>query len=411
MDGTATLGETTFWPLSPSFAKCPCCGAGGLLDFYEVRDVPVQSNALLKSREQALAFRRGNLKLAFCPGCGFITNTLFDPALEDQGAGYEATQAFSGTFTRFTEQLAQSWIDRFGLAGGGKTVLEIGCGQGEFISLLASLADAKGIGVDPRYDPARNPSQGDGRLSFIRDVYSSAYATLRADFVCCRHTLEHIPHAGSFVRTVRQAIGDHYDTGVGFEVPDTLRVLREGAFWDIYYEHCSYFTPGSLARLFRREAFDVIDLRLEYDGQYLILDAKPAPQPTCAALPLEHDLAATAEAVTKFSRVTSGVMVKWRDIVYGAINAGKRVALWGSGSKAVGFLTTLGLSDDVIPCVVDINPHKQGTFLPVTGQPIVAPAHLQGYQPDVVIVMNPVYREEIWRSLQELGINADVIAL
>src|SRR4051794_33111361 len=147
MDDTATLGETTFWPLSPSDAACPCCGSHGLLDFYQVRDIPVQSNALLRSREQALAYPRGNLNLAFCPGCGFITNTLFDPALEDQGGGYEATQACSGTFNRFAEQLAQSWIDRFQLAGGGKAVLEIGCGQGEFVALLASLADAKGIGV------------------------------------------------------------------------------------------------------------------------------------------------------------------------------------------------------------------------------------------------------------------------
>ena len=71
----------------------------------------------------------------------------------------------------------------------------------------------------------------------------------------------------------------------------------------------------------------------------------------------------------------------------------------------------LGLSDDVIPCVVDINPHKQGTFLPATGQAVVSPTYLQGYQPDVVIVMNPVYREEIWRSLQELGVGGEVLAL
>src|SRR3954469_12721583 len=108
MDDTATLSETTFWPLSPSGAKCPCCGAGGLLDFYELRDLPVQSNALLTSREQALAFPRGSLKLAFCPGCGLIPNTLFDPSLEDQGCGYEATQPCSGAFNRFTHQLARN---------------------------------------------------------------------------------------------------------------------------------------------------------------------------------------------------------------------------------------------------------------------------------------------------------------
>ena len=50
-------------------------------------------------------------------------------------------------------------------------------------------------------------------------------------------------------------------TLVFFEVPDTMRILREGAFWDIYYEHCSYFTPGSLARRFRRTGFDINELK------------------------------------------------------------------------------------------------------------------------------------------------------
>src|SRR5687767_1323904 len=87
MEGTATLGETTFWPLSPSSAGCPCCGSLGLLHFYEVTDIPVQSNVLLTSREQAVAFPRASLKLAYCPACGFITNTRFDAAVEDQGGG------------------------------------------------------------------------------------------------------------------------------------------------------------------------------------------------------------------------------------------------------------------------------------------------------------------------------------
>src|SRR5688572_16061102 len=105
MEGTATLGETTFWPMTPSAASCSSCGSSGLLDFYEVADIPVQSNVLLTSREEAVSFPRGSLKLAFCPACGFISNTRFDPTLEDQGRGHEATQTISQTFNRFTRQL------------------------------------------------------------------------------------------------------------------------------------------------------------------------------------------------------------------------------------------------------------------------------------------------------------------
>ena len=71
-------------------------------------------------------------------------------------------------------------------------------------------------------------------------------------------------------------IRDRSDVGIFFETPDVRRVLDEGAFWDIYFEHCSYFTLGSHARLFRREGMDVTKLYLAYDGQYIIQYAQPA---------------------------------------------------------------------------------------------------------------------------------------
>ena len=76
----------------------------------------------------------------------------------------------------------------------------------------------------------------------------------------------------------------------------------------------------------------------------------------------------------------------------------------------LGFLTTLGLHDTV-DYVIDINPYRQATFCAGTGQEIVAPAFLTNYKPDVVIVMNPVYQEEIQRDLAILGLDPHVVAV
>jgi hypothetical protein len=85
-------------------------------------------------------------------------------------------------------------------------------------------------------------------------------------------TLEHIAPTGDFVGTLRRAIGDRTGTLVFFQVPDTTRILADCAFEDIYYEHCSYFSPGSLARLFRHAGFEVLALSTEYQDQYLTID-------------------------------------------------------------------------------------------------------------------------------------------
>ena len=82
--------------------------------------------------------------------------------------------------------------------------------------------------------------------------------------------------------------------------------------------------------------------------------------------------------------------------------------MWGAGSKCVAFLKTLNAGDE-IACVVDISPYKQGTFVPGTGHEIVAPQVLAEVRPDAIIVMNPVYCEEIARDLAALGVQAELL--
>ena len=116
--------------------------------------------------------------------------------------------------------------------------------------------------------PATAPTIGRAtadNLRFIVDHFGPKLQRLPADIILCRHTLEHIA-AGAHIRgAIREAIGPREDTWVVFETPDAQRVLREGAFWDIYYEHCSYFSPGTHARLFREQGFDVTELSLVYE--------------------------------------------------------------------------------------------------------------------------------------------------
>jgi SAM-dependent methyltransferase len=385
---------------------CPCCKARGLRPFYEALSIPLQSNLLAPTRDEAVDMPRGDLSLAYCPACGFITNTAYDPKSQQLDAKYEASQGFSATFGSFARNLATRWARDY--LKPGKTALEIGCLTGEFTTLLHEISGCRAIGLDP---VLAAPSAPGAPVTLIPDYYSEKYADLPADLIVCRHTLEHIVDAGEFVRMLRRVIGQRSETVVAFEVPDTLRVLREGAFWDLYYEHSSYFTPGSLARLFRSASFDLIDLRLEYDEQYLILEAKPVAEPTTARFNLEDDLAAVEEAVSGFGPASERQMARWQRVVDESLVEGKRIVLWGSGSKAVGFLSTLQINDDRVPYVVDINPRKQNTFLPGTGQKIVGPDALQEYRPEVVIVMNPIYRDEIRRDLESRGLTPDVLTL
>ena len=77
--------------------------------------------------------------------------------------------------------------------------------------------------------------------------------------------------------------------------------------------------------------------------------------------------------------------------------------LWGSGSKAVAFLSALGEAGNAIECLVDINPHRWARFVPGTGKEIVQPEFLSHCRPDLVVAMNPIYRQEIAADLKRVG--------
>ncbi len=389
---------------------CPACGASGAKVFFALEDVPTNSCILLRDPAEAKAYPTGQMRLAFCPACGFVFNAAFDPACTEYSGRYEETQAFSGTFNAFHEGLVDRLIDRHSLRG--KKVMEIGCGKGEFLALLAERGDNVGVGVDPGVDPGRIPASIAERLTLIPAFYADDHADPDVDFLACKMTLEHIPDVQRFLMSVRRGLGDATDTIVFFQIPEALRILRNCHFEDIYYEHCGYFTPGSLARVFRAAGFEPTTLDIEYDDQYLTIEARPRPAGGTSVAPLaeEEAIAAVADLVATFPERCGETLDGWRNTIARARADGRSIVLWGSGSKAVSFLTTLGL-DDEIAAVTDINPRRHHHFMPKTAHEIVPPAQLAEIEPDLVIVMNRVYEAEIRRDLAALGVTPEVLCL
>ena len=387
---------------------CPNCLQGDMDPFYEVPGVPVHSVLLLESRKQATEYPRGDIRLALCNVCGFVSNVAFDPELHEYSDRYESTQSYSPTFNSFHRQLATRLVHDYDLVA--KNVVEIGCGQGEFLVLLAELGNNRAVGVDPAYDGRVNETIDHPNLEFITEFYSEKHADAGADFICCKMTLEHIPDTAAFVRTVRRSIGERRDVTVFFQIPNASYVFNDLAFWDVYYEHCSYFTESSLRYLFEDAGFEVLKVAAEYGGQYLMIEALPA-QPSAAAPARDPDAAeATARQVQYFVDHVFGSQAQWRSRLKSAHAQGQRAVIWGSGSKGVAFLTTLQIGVE-IGYAVDINPNKHGTFMAGTGHEIVGPDYLVQYRPDIVIVMNPVYRDEIGRDLARLGLEVTLLTV
>jgi SAM-dependent methyltransferase len=384
---------------------CPVCGSSAIHIFIDITDMPVLCNVLWSSREEARSAPRGRIKLGFCADCGHIYNYAFDPDLMHYSQEYENSLHFSPHFQEYANGLARRLVETYNIRN--KSVIDVGCGKGDFLTLICELGQNAGYGFDRSYTPERATHLRTDRVTFVQDFYSDKYSQYKADLVCCRHVLEHIQTPVEFVRGIRHSIGDRPDTVVFFEVPNVLYTLRDMGIWDLIYEHCSYFSAPSLARVFSQLGFRIAGINELYHGQFLgidtIMGSNGLDEPQ-----LESEVSSLRELVSAFSDRHRSKVEIWRGHLT-RFSAGKqRVVVWGGGSKGVTFLNTFNAREQV-PYMVDINPRKHGMFVAGTGQRIVPPEFLQEYKPDIVIIMNRVYDEEIRNTTNQLGLHPEFL--
>jgi SAM-dependent methyltransferase len=385
--------------------NCPNCGSDKIEGFFTIKNAPIFSLVTVKSKEEALNVPRKDIEMAFCHSCGFIFNRLFDTSIDYFTMGYEDQQGFSTTFMNYLRKISENLIRKYGLKG--KTLMEIGCGKGDFINLLTELNGGKGIGIDPAYQEGR---QTNPNLKFYKEFYKKEHGSLPADFICCRHTLEHIHGTHAFLKLIRDSLGNQTNKIIFFEIPQITRILDVQAFWDIYYEHCSYFSAGSLARLFRSTGYEILDLHLDYNDQYLLIEARPVTTPSVKTFDIEENIEEQKKRVDNFKIKIKEQLDDWRKKLTILKTQGKKTVVWGGGSKSVGFLTNFA-DLDVIEYVVDINPHMENNFIPGIGKKYVQPKFLKDYKPEAVIIMNGIYKDEITKTLHDMDVYPEIFAL
>ena len=389
--------------------SCPVCQAGGGEVFFELKQTPVNVCVQWPTREEALRCARGDIRLAFCGQCGFVWNEAFDAGLLDYSQAYENSLFCSELYEQYTRQLLGRLIDRYALVG--KTMIDIGCGKGDFLYMFCELSGGRGIGFDTSYEEVADDHGLGERVEIIRDFYSEAYKDYQADVVASRYVFEHIEEPGRFLETVRSAIGQRRRAVVYFEVPNVSLILRELCIWDIIYEHCSYFGASALREVFERHGFEVLDVYEGYGGQFLAIEARVKEGRTAEVTTgqgRQGELERMRGEVERFREQYEQLLALWRGRLAGWAAKGKRAVLWGAGSKGVGLLNALGVTEQ-IKYIVDINPRKAGKYVAGTGQRIVGPEFLREERPDVIILPNPIYREEIAARVSELGLQAEFI--
>lgn len=382
--------------------SCLICGAGSLRPLISIQNVPTLCNRLCPSQAEAANAPRGNILLSYCVDCGHTVNSGFDEAAVNYDGRFENTLTFSPRYRQYAKVMADRVINGYGLIG--KNIVEIGCGAGDFLRLLCEPGN-HGEGYDPSQSTTRSTA-GRGSVEIIGRNFAAEDAR-GADFVCCRHVLEHLPKPMDLIRQLRESIVVIADAAVCFEVPNGLFTLDRLGIWDIIHEHVSYFTPCSLARAFKAAGFTISCVESTFDDQNLWLEARVDDQPSTSGVPKRPP----NELYSSFPKQFAEKVARWRQRIEEFRSERRQIVIWGAGAKGVMFVNVLGVAAGAgIDWVVDINPRKHGHFVPLMGQEIIGPERLLQNPPDLVVVMNPEYEHEVRAVIEHSGLRSKVVS-
>lgn len=336
--------------------KCPHCSSNVEL-YFHLDNSPILQNVLYDSEEEAMSCNRIAVDFYYCNSCCYLFNPSFcaDDIVYD--ARYNNDQMSSPYYREYLSGVADKLISQC-LLDDSSSILEIGCGNGYFLKLLMDKAQVTHVcGFDPAYDGQY------GLSNIIHKEYFSKNDT-KYDLVILRHCFDSFIKSPDLIDSIRDSIAD--GGAIYIEYPSLEYIMDAGDFSMLYHECHSYYSLLSIAGLLKKFHLKIDSVFHLFNGQYsgVVCSKLDAGGFDCSA-------------------------------ILKIINRYKNIVIWGVSGRAVTLMNHLCLNKKIVKYGVDINHKKQGKYIPGTGQRIISPADAISSSPELVIVSNPNYLDEI----------------
>ena len=390
-------------PATPVTA-CRSCGQDGLLPFLDLGATPV-ANALLTSPDAPTP--TFPLEVGVCRSCSLVQllHVLDAEAVFD--VSYPYYSSYSESLDEHSRRHVGDLLRDRGLDG-SSFVVEVASNDGYLLRHLMP-AGVRVLGVEPTPGPAAAAlAQGVPTVqAFLGPETASAIREEHgpADVVLANNVMAHFPDLRGFVRGLATLLGD--DGVVQVENPGVGFLIEHTEFDTVYHEHYCYFSTLAVERLMAHEGLHLNDVEVfpGLQGGTLRWTCSRRPGRTQRA---EDQLASeraqgldTAEPFLAFGDRVRRLQDDLRALLERVTADGGSLAAYGAAAKGATLLNATGLDATLIDFVVDLNPHKQGRWMPGARIPIVDPSVLLDRQPDHLLVLAWNYLDEVRRQQAE----------
>ncbi len=384
---------------------CRFCGEALTETFVDLGMSP-PSNSFLRAEDLGKMERFYPLHVHTCSRCLLVQLQEFETP-EQIFSEYAYFSSCSEGWLQHSRVYVETMIKRFDLTG-GSSVIELASNDG----YLLQYFKAKGIPV-LGIEPAKNVAQmaidkgipTETVFFGVKTARDLVARGKRADLLVGNNVLAHVPDLNDFVEGMRILLADK---GLfTMEFPHLLRMMQQTQFDTIYHEHFSYYSFGTVQKIFAAHGLQLFDVEeLPTHGGSLRIygchdGSRRPPTPRVAAL-LELERAQGLDRLETYRTFAPKVQKIKHDLLEFLIQAkreGKRIAGYGAPAKGNTLLNYCGIRTDFIDFTVDRNVYKQGRYLPGVGIPIHPVEKIAQERPDYVMVLPWNIKEEIMQQM------------
>jgi SAM-dependent methyltransferase len=388
-----------------SETACRFCGAPVEAVFADLGMSPLANSYLPPERANGME-PFYPLRALVCGNCFLVQLEEFETP-KRIFTDYAYFSSYSSSWLEHSRRYAEQMVERLGLDGSSH-VVEIASNDGYLLQFFHDR-QIPVLGIEPAANVAKVALQkGIPTLVefFGAGTASSLAGESAADLLVGNNVLAHVPDLNDFVAGMKILLKP--GGVITMEFPHLMRLIEDNQWDTIYHEHFSYFSFLTASRVFEAHGLRLFDVEeLPTHGGSLRVYGCHADDPQkdeseAASELRERERKAGYEELATYLGYGRRVEADKRQILGFLIDLkkqGLRIVGYGAPAKGNTLLNFCGIRRDFIDYTCDLNPHKQGHFLPGSHIPIRSPDAIREDRPDVVLILPWNLKDEIVQQL------------
>ena len=293
-------------------------------------------------------------------------------------------------------------------------IIDIGSNDGNLLSNFKS--NHKVLGVTPEKIGKLAIKRG---IPTIIDYFNKKSTNIilkkfgKAKIITATNVFAHIDNINEIVKNILKTLKSD---GIFISESHYLLPLIQTVQYDtIYHEHLRYYSLQSLNYLFKKHKLEIIDTKEipTHGGSIRVYAARKGQYKISSNVKkqiLKENKYLSRKSFIDFKKNVVNSKLGLFNLIKNIKNNGKTIYGVGAPSRASTLINYLGLDQDIIDCVLEINgSYKIGNYIPGTKIPILNENILNKNKPNYLILFSWHIKDELKKNLRRKGFKGKFI--